>query len=122
MDIPRLYSGIDGQSCWGSLSIDLEVGDGDWVSSLYPAAGVSFRRAPSDLILDWHPAPRRQLVVTLTGEVEYEIGDGTRRRFGPGSVFLAEDLTGQGHIARGVGSQDRTSLYIPLSCQRPSGR
>jgi quercetin dioxygenase-like cupin family protein len=65
-------------------------------------------------VLDWHPAPRRQFVITLTGEVEYEIGDGTRRRFGPGSIFLAEDLTGQGHIARGVGSRERTSVYIAV--------
>jgi hypothetical protein len=43
-----------------------------------------------------------------------EIGDGTRRRFGPGTIFLAEDLSGRGHLARGVGEEDRVSLYIPL--------
>lgn len=115
MEIPRLYSGADGQSHWDSITIELETGDGDWVSRLHPGFGISFRRAPCDLVMDWHPAPRRQFVITLTGEVEYEIGDGTRRRFGPGSIFLAEDLTGQGHIARGVGGEDRTSVYIPVA-------
>lgn len=115
MKIPRLYSGSDGRSHWDDdFEVELAAGDGDRVSTLQKASGVSFRRAPRDHVIDWHPAPRRQYVVTLTGEVEYEIGDGTRRRFGPGSIFLAEDLTGQGHVARGVGAVDRVSLYIPL--------
>ena len=31
--------------------------------------------------------------------VEIGIGDGTKKTFGPGDVFLAEDVTGQGHTA-----------------------
>jgi hypothetical protein len=114
--IPRIYTGPDGRSHWDDdFEVELAPGDGgDWVSALQAASGVSFRRAPAGHVIDWHPAPRRQYVVTLTGEVEYEIGDGMRRRFGPGSVFLADDLTGEGHVARGVGGADRTSLYIPL--------
>ena len=38
------------------------------------------------------------------------IGDGTKRRLGPGDVLVAEDLTGKGHIARGVGEEPRVSL------------
>ena len=33
----------------------------------------------------------------------------------PGSIELAEDLTGKGHISRGVGNEDRISLFIPLA-------
>src|SRR5437870_989233 len=45
---------------------------------------------------DWHPAPRRQFVVLLTGAVEVTVSDGETRPFGPGSVFLVEDIAGAG--------------------------
>ena len=64
---------------------------------------------------DWHNAPRRQYVITLSGQVEFTIGDGTVKRLGPGDVLLAEDLTGRGHITRVVGSEPRISTAIPLT-------
>jgi hypothetical protein len=36
---------------------------------------------------------------TLSGTVDIELGDGTSLTFGPGDVFLAEDVRGQGHRA-----------------------
>ncbi len=89
------------------------MGDAE-TTSLQAAAGIVFRRAPAGHILDWHPAPRRQYVMTLSGQGEIEIGDGTVRRFGPGDVMLAEDVTGRGHITRVVGSQPRVYVTVPL--------
>ena len=54
-------------------------------------------------------------VITLSGEVEIGLGDGTIHRFGPGHVNLAEDLTGQGHTTRVVGDQPRVTAVIPLA-------
>lgn len=62
-----------------------------------------------------HNAPRRQYVITLTGEVEIGLGDGTTHRFGAGHVTLAEDLTGRGHTTRVVGSQARMTATIHLA-------
>jgi hypothetical protein len=42
-----------------------------------------------------------------------ECGDGTKRRFGPGDIMLADDTTGQGHITREIDAP-RKSLFIPL--------
>src|SRR6266567_3783732 len=49
---------------------------------------------------DWHNPPQRLLVLWLTGEVEFETSDGDIRRLPAGSVVLAEDTTGKGHISR----------------------
>jgi hypothetical protein len=49
---------------------------------------------------DWHNPPQRFLVLWLTGEVEFETSDGDIRRLPAGSVVLAEDTTGKGHISR----------------------
>jgi hypothetical protein len=60
-------------------------------------------------------APRRQYSITLSGQAEIEVGDGTVARLGPGDVLLAEDLTGQGHIMRVIGNVPRLSALVPLS-------
>ncbi len=64
---------------------------------------------------DWHPAPRRQYVITLSGQGEIELEDGKKVRLGPGSINLAEDLTGKGHITRVIGNEPRVTLAIPVA-------
>jgi hypothetical protein len=63
---------------------------------------------------DWHKAPRRMFLIALKGMSEVTVGDGTVRRFAPGSVLLMDDLTGKGHITRAVGSEDHVALTIPV--------
>lgn len=111
----RIYTGPDGESHFEDVEVPLpnRVRSSE-LSELIPATGVIFRRSPPDEFIDWHPAPRRQFVVTLAGEAEIVASDGEVRRVGPGSVMLAEDTTGKGHITRTVGGRERLSLFIPL--------
>lgn len=96
MNFYRLYSGEDGQSHFEELSIS----DGTkFFDTTRPATGLMFRKEYAPHIVNWHRAPRRRWVITLSGSVNIGIGDGTVKTFGPGEVFLAEDLTGQGHTA-----------------------
>ncbi len=83
------------------------------LSEMIDALGVIFRETPIDGALDYHPAPRRQFVITLAGVVEVECGDGSLRRFGPGEIMLADDTTGRGHTTREV-EGPRRSIFIPL--------
>jgi len=83
--------------------------------TLQHATGITFRLAPPGYILQWHCAPRRQYTITLSGAAEVEVGDGTVARVGPGDVLLAEDLTGQGHITRVVGTEPRFYAVVPLA-------
>lgn len=110
----RIYAGPDGESHFENRPIVLtaQPGGSDY-SELYPATGVIFRRSPADQYLDWHPAPRRQFVITLSGEAEVEASDGEVRQIGPGTIMLAEDVTGKCHITRGRGTAERRSLFIP---------
>ena len=90
-------------------------GRGTELSQTVPVKSVQFRRTNKDYDLDWHPAPNRQYVVTLSGESEIELEGGRKLRLGPGHILLAEDTTGQGHISRAIGGGDRISLFIPLA-------
>lgn len=111
MGFYRLYTGDDNQS---HLE-ELDLASQPEMKSMQAATGVVFRQAAPGDFSDWHLAPRRQYVITLSGQVEIGTGDGTVRRLGPGDVMLAEDLTGRGHTTRAVGSEPRVSVAIPLA-------
>ena len=115
MDIVRVYADDAGESHFEDLSIDMvESGLAGRMSELWSASGVIFREVAPDYDLDWHNAPRRQLVVNLTGSVEIEASDGSVRRLEAGSILLADDTTGKGHLSRNPSGQPRTCLFIPL--------
>jgi hypothetical protein len=114
----RIYTGDDGRSYIEDVeppfdrSIDPEGAmEG---TPLEGAAGITFRRSPPGHFQDFHTAPRRQYTITLSGEIEVETGDGTVRRFGPGTVILAEDLTGEGHTTKVVSDEPRIFIVVPL--------
>ncbi len=110
MGFTRLYTGDDGQS-------HIEELDRAFHPEPTPpqaTAGITFWESPPGRFVDWLSAPRRQYVITLSGEVGIGLGDGTARRFGPGQATLAEDVTGPGHTLRGVGRDSRIFVTTPL--------
>ncbi len=114
MQVVRLYTGGDGETHFEELDLGYEAVANAQVTAMRAASGVQFRRTPTGSFSDWHTAPRRQFVITLEGQVEIGIGDGTKRIFSPGDVVLADDLTGHGHTTAAVGGQTRVSIAIPL--------
>jgi quercetin dioxygenase-like cupin family protein len=111
MKIVRIYTGADNQTHFQDLDPDAfatlagKVGEGP----------VRLNQGPATSFSDFHNAPRRQYVVMMSGALEIEISDGTTRHLVPGDVLVAEDLTGKGHITRGVGADPRISLAVPLA-------
>lgn len=115
MKATRLYTGTDGRSHFQDIDIPLKTtAISEMQSEIVEATGIIFRETTSLFDQDFHNAPRRQYVITLAGRAEIETGDGTKRRFGPGDIMLAEDTSGQGHITRGVGDQTRISIFVTL--------
>jgi len=116
----RVYTGDDGQSHIEEVGpafkpfVDVEGAYGEG-TPLESATGITFRVSPPGYFLGWHTAPRRQYTITLSGQVEVAVGDGTKRRLGPGDVLLAEDLTGQGHTTRVVSQEPRVAAVVPLA-------
>ncbi len=115
MKITRIFTGEDGESHFEDFDIATEHSDGTGRrSSPIKATGVVFKEAVPDYGMDWHKAPRRQYMIRLEGSTEIEVGDGTKRQFGPGTVLLAEDTTGRGHRSSQVGSQPPKTLFVIL--------
>ena len=107
----RLYTGSDGRSHIDGIDLARAP---DWTRGL-AASQIAFRENPVGQFLDWHPAPRRQFVIILSGQLEIGLGDGTTHVFGPGDARLVEDTTGQGHTTRVRGNQPCITATIPLA-------
>lgn len=109
----HLTTGPDGQShvseSWARLEPD-ELAQGE------DALGVRFAETPSDPRgRDWHVAPMRQYVITLSGRLEFTTRDGTSFELGPGDVLLAEDTSGGGHRWRFLDEQPWRRVYVQLA-------
>jgi hypothetical protein len=118
--VTRLYTGPDGQTHAEDVKVKLTGNRGNEVSEMVKVTGAEIHRAPAGRVNDWHTAPRRQYVITLSGRGEIEVAGGKKISLEPGHIELAEDTTGKGHITRVMGSEDRVTIQLPLADQ--SGR
>lgn len=62
---------------------------------------------------EWHPAPQKQFIVYLKGEVEIEAGSGETKIFRPGDILLVKDTSGKGH--RTTTLTEGEALILPLA-------
>jgi quercetin dioxygenase-like cupin family protein len=74
-----------------------------------------FFKIPVGWFGDWHPAPKKQFFCCLQGAVELTAGDGEKRVFRSGDVFLLEDTQGKGHTTRVIGKEDFVAAIIQLA-------
>lgn len=115
VSLVRVYTGDDNESHFEDIDVPLSpVGAGGMLSEPVATRSLIFRETGPDYELDFHPAPRRQYVVNLTGSVELEVGSGEKRVLGPGTILLAEDTKGRGHKSKAVGNEPRRCLFITL--------
>jgi quercetin dioxygenase-like cupin family protein len=78
------------------------------------AKSIDFKAHPVGTFLDWHPAPRRQFVIIVSGQLEIGFEDGTKRVFNPGDARLVEDTVGKGHTTATYGNEPCVVATIPL--------
>lgn len=107
----RIHAGEDGQSHFEDLDIEKGVRA---FFEVQAAKSCVFQFHEPGYFQDWHLAPSKQYLVTLSGRGEVSIGDGTSRVLSPGDVMLADDLTGQGHRTGTVGDESWVFLSIQL--------
>jgi hypothetical protein len=81
MGISRLYTGHDGQSHLEELPLESHPE----LTSLMAAKGVIFNANPPGYFSDCHVGPRRQFVITLSGDVEIGLGNAPCTGSAPGT-------------------------------------
>lgn len=121
MKCTRIYCGADGLSHFSDVSFDVAPVDfAPPAPPLFLAAPVDAERVvfcqfPAGWFGDWHPAPRRQFFIQMSGELEVRVGDDEVRRFSAGSVVLLEDTAGNGHITRVLGDVGVEGVFVQLA-------
>ncbi|WP_018348354.1 hypothetical protein [Longispora albida] len=76
-----------------------------YVSTPQEAKASLFLLLPAGYDSPLHPAPRRQIMTLVSGELAVTTSDGGVRRFLPGETVLVEDTSGKGHGTRSVGGE-----------------
>jgi hypothetical protein len=110
----RLWTGDDHQSHFAEEIIDLETGPrGDMLSGKFPITAVSIQETNTDPKLGWHTDAARQLVITLSGALEFATRNGVFR-LGAGDVLFTEEKGGTGHEWRLLDGQPWRRLYAVL--------
>ena len=116
----KVFTDEEGETHFEDVEIELESAEFAPpappinLSSYNPATQYAFCLFPSGWFGDWHPVPQRRIFFILSGESEAQVSDGEVRRFGPGSILLAEDTWGKGHLSRVLGSKDMVVAVVQL--------
>ncbi len=127
----RLFADDEGHSCLEHVAIPLAQafsveGIETLPSAPFPASEGTFWVGSTTA---WkgealHPAPRRFLLIEVTGEYAVTTSRGVTRRFSPGSVLLVEDTEGRGHSTRTVSDGVALCVALPAkarACTREYG-
>jgi mannose-6-phosphate isomerase-like protein (cupin superfamily) len=117
--ILNIYADAEGETHFRQKDIEC-ADEKPWgnVSQRLPATSVSFVEATGTRVAQSlaqpHPAPCRQDVIVLEGEVEVTNSDGESRVIGPGEVVLVEDTAGKGRVTKILGQKLHRGIFVPL--------
>jgi hypothetical protein len=92
LEVIHVYAGPDGVSHVRRVAVA-------GLPKPLPVAGVSLSFVAKGTE-DWHVAPQKLFTINVSGDIEGEMGDGTKIPIGKGDLVYLEDMTGKGHITR----------------------
>ena len=109
MIITRIYTGEDKQSHME----DLEVPEHSVPNILQQVSSITFRSHEPDRFSDWHCESKRNYIITLSGEGEIGLGDGSIHKIG-------RDTTNQPDPRRHKQLEFyyNHKLLLPKNCER----
>lgn len=115
MKVTRLYTGENNETHFDIIDYKLfDNGYIGWLSNRIKVKELIFRETDGDYNYDFHPAPQKQFIVLLDGEIEIENGLGEKRKFKAGDVLLVEDVNGRGHKTKSIDGKHRRSIFIAI--------
>ena len=84
------------------------------ISAHSPASGMVTIAFPAGWYGDYHPAPKKQWMVFLTGKFEIGVSAGETRVIGPGTVVLADEVGSKGHTTRVLGDDVASIMSVEI--------
>jgi quercetin dioxygenase-like cupin family protein len=121
MNYTRIYCDTAGESHFEDVSVDVAPADfAPPAAPLNLATPMEAERVilcdfPRAWVGDWHPTPRRQFFIQLSGQLEVQVSDGEVRYFSAGSLALLDDTSGKGHLTKAIGDAIVKAVFVQLS-------
>ena len=109
----RMYADEQGVARWEEIDLGKTP---SWTGGI-DVTQARFGSREAGVLQDWHPAPQRQFVVILSGQLEIGFEDGSKKIFGPGDARLVEDTTGKGHTTIALGNEPCITITVGLRDQ-----
>jgi hypothetical protein len=110
-----MYADANGATIWQAIDLNEHM---DWLEG-FDATTIRFGIRPPDVVQDWHPAPQRQFVIVLSGQLQITYPDGSQKVFGAGEARLMDNTTGRGHQTIAIGGEPCITATIGLTDQEP---
>ncbi|HEY1903898.1 MAG TPA: hypothetical protein VGG56_15805 [Terracidiphilus sp.] len=115
----RLYTGGDGLTHWDEVDVKFSPVPGapatiEQSTPVRVTRSYVVRAAPGT-VESWHNTDARRYMIAISGRAEFGIAGGQKVFVEPGRVCLAEDLTGQGHTFRVLGSDEWVALFVDFA-------
>ena len=130
MKVTRFLTTSDGGSQFQKIEIPIQQPYADDFSNVYhlsnpfDSPSVRIVEFPQGMKQGWHNVPTRQMVIVLAGALEVITTDNQKRRWSAGELFIADDVTGKGHLTEVVEGPARVAfIQLPpnFDCSRWSG-
>ncbi|MBX2837775.1 MAG: hypothetical protein KTR35_13025 [Gammaproteobacteria bacterium] len=121
--VPSVTSDGNNPSYFSEKVIELEGTPERMLSAQQQAENFRLRTSEPGYFSDWHTAGDPTLLVVLSGVVEIELRDSSKKVFSKGHMFVAEDYMDEetvtdeqhGHRARVLGFEPLHVLHLKLS-------
>src|SRR5947199_9302862 len=106
----RMFTDSDGKARWEEIDLAKTPA---WLEGM-DTTQIRFGVREPGVLQDWHPAPQRQFVIILSGQLEIGFEDGSTKVFGPGDARLIEDTGGKGHTRIALGTEPCDTATVGL--------
>ena len=107
----RLYADDQGETHFDDDEVTMTEADYAppappvWVGPRGKATGVTVIAFPPGWFGDFHPAPKAQWMMIMTGEIEVGVSDGEKRTYPAGTIAYLDDAGSKGHSSRNVSDE-----------------
>ena len=107
----KLYADKDGETHLKEEEFTLAHADYSppappiWVGPRTRATGTTVVAFPVGWYGDFHPAPKPQWMMIMSGSLEVEVSDGEKQTYHAGTIAFLDDRGSKGHISRNVGDE-----------------
>ncbi len=121
MQISEIYKDAEGETHFRKRDVDLDLHDYAppsapvGLSAETPMTSGVFLEAPPGWDKSFHPTPRRQYAVLLSGRATVTVTDGTAIDVKPGDVVLLNDMDCKGHLTRVQGNKPALFLLVGVA-------